>query len=89
MGHAVRDCTISQRKGCFYCGKQKDHNRAICPTKFAKRSNQQEGTSENDQISQENLIQNGELSTSTNVQSLMATGERVLLQNSYCIGTIE
>ena len=58
----------------------------IFPTKFVKRSNQQEGenrpTSENDQISEENLTQNGELSTSTNVQSLMATGERVLLQTA-------
>ena len=28
------------KKGCFYCGKQKHHNRAICPIKFGKRSNQ-------------------------------------------------
>ena len=36
IGHTVRDCTISQRKGCFYCGKQKHHNRAIFPINFPK-----------------------------------------------------
>ena len=26
IGHTVRDCTTSQRKGCFYCGGQRHHN---------------------------------------------------------------
>ena len=91
IGHTVRDCITSQRKGCFYCGGQRHHNRAICPVKFGNRSNQQEGendkaASEDKKTSEENPpSSNVELSNSTNVQSLMATGERVLLQTATVV----
>jgi len=33
-GHMFRDCTFTQKNGCYYCGKQRHHNWAICPQKF-------------------------------------------------------
>jgi len=33
-GHMFRDCTFTQKNGCYYYGKQRHHNRAICPEKF-------------------------------------------------------
>ena len=61
-GHTVRDCTSSQRNGCYYCGKQRYHNRAICPVKFGSDpvSNQQKN--ENIVTSSENNKKIGEFS---------------------------
>jgi len=45
-GHMFRDCTFTQKSGCYYCGKQRHHNWAICPEKF--------GT--NTQLTKENVV---------------------------------
>ena len=33
-GHIFRDCTLNPKNGCYYCGKKRHHNQAICPQKF-------------------------------------------------------
>ena len=31
VGHSFKDCPSTHRQSCHYCGKQGNHNKAICP----------------------------------------------------------
>ena len=80
-----RDCSFVQKSGCYYCGKRRHHNRAICPQRFGN-SAQPQPKSENVVATPTQLDNNKAKkvevlnSTSVQTQTLVSSGERVLLQ---------
>ena len=83
-----KDCPSSLLKSCYYCGKGNSHNRCICPQKFGKSDvnvmfpelpvNTKEESvkpSNSDQLAVSNF-------STTTTPSLLASGERVLLQTT-------
>ena len=65
IGHTVIDCIISQRKGCFYCGKHITELFSLL--NLIKEVINGKGKIEQHLTPEKNLTQNVELSTSTNV----------------------
>ena len=86
-GHVFRDCSFVQKSGCYYCGKRRHHNRAICPQRFGN-SAQPQPKSENVVVTPTQLDDNEaekvEVLNSTNVQTqiMVSSGEQVLLQTA-------
>ena len=61
--HSLRDCPVD--KPCYHCNRKRNHNRSLCPQKFATGP-------ENSNLAQENF--------STESGTLMASEEMVLMQ---------
>ena len=86
-GHVFRDCSFVQKSGCYYCGKRRHHNRAICPLRFGNLA-QPQPKSENVVVAPTQLDDNEAEkvevlnSTSVQTQTLVSSGERVLLQTA-------
>ena len=88
VGHMCKDCPSSLLKSCYYCGKGNSHNRCICPQKFGTSDvnvivpelpvNIKEESVKPSNIDQ--LAVSNSLTTTT--PSLLASGERVLLQTA-------
>jgi len=99
-GHMFRDCTFTQKNGCYYCGKQRHHYWAICPQKFWT----------NAQLTKENVVvfssanrvketqthkeedSSGQVDSfnSTSIQTLVSTTEKVLItSNCHCSNSVK
>ena len=83
-GHIFRDCTLNPKNGCYYCGKRRHHNCAICPQKFVdppqpqlNGDTQLDGDKEEKPPSVEVLN-----STSVQSQTLVSSSEEILLQTA-------
>ena len=37
VGHVLKDCPSSQKKGCCHCGRKGYHSRCLCPQKFPRQ----------------------------------------------------
>ena len=88
--HVFRDCSFVQKSGCYYCGKKRHHNRAICPQRFGN-SAQPQPKSENVVVTPTQLDDDETekvevlISTSVQTQTLVISGERVLLQTAIVL----
>ena len=90
-----KDCTFTQKNGCYYCGKHRNHNRTICPERFknfpqwrnenvvVSSSPTSTGDSKSSKAHKEE-DSNGQVDSlnSTSVQTLVSTAEKVLLQTA-------
>ena len=83
-GHIFRDCTLNPKNGCYYCGKKRHHNRAICPQKFGNPPQPPlNGDTQSDDDKEEKPPSVEVLnSTSIQTQTLVSSSERVLLQTA-------
>ena len=83
-GHIFRDCTLNPKNGCYYCGRKRHHNRAICPQKFGNPPRPYlNGDTQLDGDKEEKLPPVEVLnSTSVQTQTLVSSGEQVLLQTA-------
>ena len=78
VGHVSKSCPNSQKKPCTCCGRKAFHNRC-CPEKLASQpanSNTGPSNSTSDSTSK------SDNSNATTTQSLLASGEKVLLQTA-------
>ena len=95
MGHVLKQCPNLHKRACHHCGKRDGHNRCLCPERFSVKhadsllvskqnsdftdklelSSTNNGTSNNDHSPQQS-------NETKFTQSLLATGEKVLLQTA-------
>ena len=72
-----KGCPNSQKKPCTHCEKKAFHNRCLCPEKFAlSTANFTTGPSD---FASDSVSQGGNSDITSTTQSLLASGERVLL----------
>ena len=80
IGHMSKGCPNSQKKPCAHCGRKAFHNRCLCPEKFAL-STVNFTTGPSDFVS-DSVLQGDNSGITSTTQSLLASGERVLLQTA-------
>ena len=86
---SFRDCSFVQKSGCYYCGKRRHHNQAICRQKFGNLAQPQPKSESvvvtptrlDDDEADKSLVEVLN-STSVQTQTLVSSGERVLLQTT-------
>ena len=93
-GHYLKNCPSLKKRCCDHCGKQGYHNRCLCPVKFPEKisnndnaeafcstdSNGVTSLPPDSRLSEEVQLKDDHLTYAT--ESLLASGERVLLQTA-------
>ena len=77
VGHVIKNCPSAQKKPCSHCGRRAYHNRCLCPEKFPIQLTESlvgAGSS--------NPVSDSDCTDVTLTQSLLAFGEKVLLQTA-------
>jgi len=91
----LKQCPSLHKRACCYCGKRNSHNRCLCPDKFSVQHAESfvvTGQDHNPELpvdadlSSTNSpvqLQQSDTSTATGLtQSLLASGEKVMLQTA-------
>ena len=87
----LKQCPSLHKKACCYCGKRNSHNRCLCPEKFSTQPTESFVVNlfiSIDLSSAESSTQQQQLDTSTTTgltQSLLASGEKVMLQTAIVL----
>ena len=100
VGHFLKNCPSLEKKSCCYCGKRGAHNRCLCPHRFKKQDSDTfvvteptkfigSGTTDGSRNTAVNTthtdLTNQVTAVDPNISlTLLASGERVLLQTATC-----
>ena len=97
IGHLCKECPSAQMKSCYYCKRIGHHHRSICPKKFDQSFNStgdqalvslssEKGHSQPLVTTSETGTESVSVANNVNLShSLLACGERVLLQTAKVI----